>query len=139
MQDLTKKGSARATVLARAIPVGVKERQMVTRGRDLEMGGAMDDPTPWAQVVRSFAPYVHAVAVRAYGLGEAEAEEVFQEVFLRTYLRLGELDGDEARCAWVTSLTREVAARRSRGAPPAAELLAELDGALRREQRRSRP
>src|SRR5918997_7071724 len=97
MQDLSKKRSARAAVPARAIHVKVKERQMVTRGRDLEMGGAMDDQASWAEVVRSFAPYVHAMAVRAYGLGEREAEEVFQEVFLRTYLRLGELDGDEAR------------------------------------------
>ena len=139
MQDLSKKRSARATVPARGIQVEVKERQMVTRGRDLEIGGAMDDQPSWAQVVRSFAPYVHAVAVRAYGLGEAEAEEVFQEVFLRTYLRLGELNDDEARHAWVTSLTREVAAGRSRGAPPSAELLDRLDAALCREQRRSRP
>jgi DNA-directed RNA polymerase specialized sigma24 family protein len=139
MQDLSKKRSARATVPARAVHVGVKERLMVTRGRDLELGAAMDEQADWAQVVRSYAPYVHAVAVRAYGLGEVEAEEVFQEVFLRTYLRLGQLDGDEARRAWVTSLTREVAAARSRGVAPSADLLGRLDGALRREQRRMRP
>jgi DNA-directed RNA polymerase specialized sigma24 family protein len=136
MQDLSKKRSARTTVPVRVIHTRVKERLMATRGRDLEIGGAMDDQAAWAEIVRTFAPYVHAVATEAYGLGEREAEDVFQEVFLRTWLRLGRLAGHAERRAWVMSLTREVAAERSRGAPPAEELLADFDRALRDETER---
>jgi DNA-directed RNA polymerase specialized sigma24 family protein len=71
----------------------------------------MQESSAWGELVRSFAPYVHAVA-RGYGLAEAEAEEVFQEVFLRTWL-LGEPEDDKAMRARIVELTRGVAAARS--------------------------
>jgi DNA-directed RNA polymerase specialized sigma24 family protein len=110
--------------------MSVKERQMVTRGHEFEVDGAVDDPGAWGDLVRCYAPYVHAVAIRAYGLGEVEAEEVFQEVFLRIWLKLGRLETADERRACVAAVARRVAAERSRGAQPSDEILRELDGAL---------
>jgi RNA polymerase sigma-70 factor (ECF subfamily) len=72
------------------------------------------DDAAWPELVRSFAPYVHAVTVRAYGLSEQDAEDVFQEVFLRTWKHLGQLRSDDAVRPWIGQLTRRLSIDRLR-------------------------
>jgi DNA-directed RNA polymerase specialized sigma24 family protein len=52
------------------------------------------DTAAWGALVDRYSPYVHAIAVRAFGLHDREADEVFQEVFCRLYGDLGSLDGE---------------------------------------------
>ena len=44
----------------------------------------------WRELVERFSRYVYAIAVQAFRLPEHDAEDVFQEVFARTYERLDE-------------------------------------------------
>ena len=57
----------------------------------LVLGG---DTGAWGALVDRYSPYVHAIAVRAFGLRDQQADEVFQEVFRRLYADLGSLRGD---------------------------------------------
>jgi RNA polymerase sigma-70 factor, ECF subfamily len=99
----------------------------------------------WPELVRTFAPYVHAIASRAYRLSEPDAEDVFQEVFLRTWKHLGRLRSDDAARPWIGQLTRRLCIDRLRararelsreevGLPAAVaaaeDALAEIDEAL---------
>jgi DNA-directed RNA polymerase specialized sigma24 family protein len=52
------------------------------------------DTSAWGALVDRYSPYVHAIAVRGFGLREREADEVFQEVFRRLYADLGSLGGE---------------------------------------------
>jgi RNA polymerase sigma factor (sigma-70 family) len=72
------------------------------------------DERAWAELVARYSRYVHAIAVRAYRLGEADAEDVFQEVFARTYEHLGTLRDDAAIRPWLGQLTRRLAIDRLR-------------------------
>ena len=54
------------------------------------------DDDAWEELVRRFSRYVLAIAQQAYRLSPADAEDVFQDVFARTYERLGDLRNDEA-------------------------------------------
>jgi DNA-directed RNA polymerase specialized sigma24 family protein len=64
----------------------------------------------WEPLVRRYAPYVHAVCRRSYGLAESDAEEVFQEVFMQAWTQLGELRGEEVVRPRIVELTHRVAA-----------------------------
>jgi RNA polymerase sigma factor (sigma-70 family) len=126
--------------------MGTAGRTGLQRDADIEArNGRRDDAGAWGELVRRFAPYVHAIAVRAYGLPEREAHEVFEEVFLRTFLQLDELRDDEVKRAWIVRLTRRVAADQHRMArghdlEPPEDLLQELEDALRvREAMRRLP
>ena len=55
-----------------------QDADVVARCRTGEDGAAQE-------LVRRFSPYVDAITVRAYRLSEQDAEDVFQEVFLRTW------------------------------------------------------
>lgn len=99
------------------------------------------DAAAWNELVERFSRYVYAIAVRAYRLPEHDAEDVFQEVFARTYERLGSLRDDEAIKPWLAQLTRNAcvdrlrrAAREQPEGEPAAEgvdaMLEQLDEAL---------
>jgi RNA polymerase sigma-70 factor (ECF subfamily) len=72
------------------------------------------DDRAWQELVGRFAPYVYAIAVRAYRLSEEDAEDVFQEVFLRTWQHIGELRSDAAIRPWIGQLTRRLAIDRLR-------------------------
>jgi RNA polymerase sigma-70 factor (ECF subfamily) len=72
------------------------------------------DADAWPEFVHRFAPYVHAIAVRGYRLSEQDAEDVFQEVFLRAWTRIGDLREDAAIRAWLGQLTRRLAIDRLR-------------------------
>ena len=98
------------------------ETGFVPRGRRSE------DADGWRELVRRFAPYVHAVC-GAHELREDEGERVFEEVFTRMWTEIDRLEDDEALRARVTELTEDVA-RESARAPVSAETLRMLSQAL---------
>ena len=98
------------------------------------------DEQAWAELVERFSRYVYAIAIQGFRLSEADAEDVFQEVFARTYERLDALRDDSAVKPWLAQLTRNLCIDklrdRARVEPTedieagAVETLAELDLAL---------
>jgi len=88
------------------------------------------DQEAWAELVNRFSRYVYAIAVRVYRLPEPDAEDVFQEVFTRTWEHLDELRDDTAVRPWIATLTRRLCVDRLRAGAreaPAEETL-ELEG-----------
>jgi RNA polymerase sigma factor (sigma-70 family) len=102
------------------------------------------DAAAWHELVERFSRYVYAIAVRAYRLPEHDAEDVFQDVFARTYERLASLRDDESIRPWLAQLTRNACVdrlRKSAREQPVEEAdegvdaaLAELDEALAVQQ-----
>ena len=88
----------------------------------------------WNELVERFSRYVYAIAVRAYRLPEHDAEDVFQEVFARTYERLDSLRNDAAIRPWIAQLTRNACVDRlrsgSREEPMAEAMEGEADAVL---------
>ena len=66
------------------------------------------DDEAWRELVERFSRYVYAIAVQAFRLTEHDAEDVFQEVFARTYERLESLRDDAAIRPWLAQLTRRL-------------------------------
>ena len=88
------------------------------------------DQEAWAELVNRFSRYVYAIAVRVYRLPEPDAEDVFQDVFTRTWEHLDELRDDLAVWPWIATLTRRLCVDRLRAGAreaPAEEAL-ELEG-----------
>jgi RNA polymerase sigma factor (sigma-70 family) len=80
--------------------------------------------------VERFSRYVYAIASQAYRLADHDADDVFQEVFARTYEHLGRLRDDEAIRPWIGQLTRRLAIDRLRASSrerPEAEALDVVD------------
>ena len=73
---------------------------------DLVAGCRKGDPEAWNALVERFSRYVSAIATQAFRLPQHEAEDVFQNVFLRVFERLDTLRSDEAVRPWVGQLTR---------------------------------
>jgi RNA polymerase sigma factor (sigma-70 family) len=69
----------------------------------------------WRELVERFSRYVYAIAVQAFRLSEHDAEDVFQEVFARTYERLESLRDDAAIRPWLAQLTRRLCIDSLRG------------------------
>jgi RNA polymerase sigma factor (sigma-70 family) len=90
-------------------PETLSDRELVARCR-------RGDDAAWAALVERYARYVHAIAVRAFGLTGGDAEDVFQEAFARTYEHLDRLRDDDAIRPWLASTTRRLAIDRLRGA-----------------------
>src|SRR5688500_992519 len=100
------------------------------------------DEAAWTELVTRFSRYVYAIATQAFRLSEHDAEDVFQEVFARTYEHLDKLRQDEAIRPWIAQLTRRLCIDHLRSAareqptdeklePPGFdESLARLDEAL---------
>ncbi len=102
------------------------------------------DDDAWRELVQHHARYVHAIAVRGFRLQPADAEDVFQETFARTYEHLDRLRDDDAIGAWIAQVARRLALARLRahgregpagadGVPEAAEIdarLARVDDAV---------
>jgi RNA polymerase sigma factor (sigma-70 family) len=89
------------------------------------------DQEAWAELVNRFSRYVYAIAVRVYRLPEADAEDVFQEVFTRTWQHLDELRDDTALRPWIATATRRLCVDRLRAdarEAPAEELEVESAG-----------
>jgi RNA polymerase sigma-70 factor (ECF subfamily) len=92
------------------------------------------DPHAWPEFVRRYSPYVYAITVRAYRLSSQDAEDVFQEVFIRAWQHLDELRDDDALRPWLGQLTRRLAIDRIRsGAREQARAELEVEYALSAE------
>ena len=72
------------------------------------------DQQAWAELVQRFSRYVYAISVQAFRLSEADAEDVFQEVFARAYQHLDGLRDDAAVRPWLAQLTRRLCIDRLR-------------------------
>jgi RNA polymerase sigma factor (sigma-70 family) len=73
------------------------------------------DQDAWSELVNRFSRYVYAITSRVYSLSTSDAEDVFQEVFTRTYEHLGELRDDTALRPWIATLTRRLCVDHLRG------------------------
>jgi RNA polymerase sigma factor (sigma-70 family) len=73
---------------------------------DLVAGCRRGDPEAWNALVERFSRYVSAIATQAFRLPEHDAEDVFQDVFAKTFERLGTLRSDDAIRPWIGQLTR---------------------------------
>jgi DNA-directed RNA polymerase specialized sigma24 family protein len=91
-------------------------------------GRRSEDVEGWHEIVRRFAPYVHAMCV-AHGLTENAAEPVFHEVFTRIWTEIDRLENDDALRARVVGLTRDVVTESTQTAVPA-DTLRSLSEAL---------
>ena len=67
------------------------------------------DQQAWGDLVDRYSSYVYAIAVRGFRLDQHAAEDLFQDVFARTYERLGQLQDPGALRAWIGQLTRRLA------------------------------
>lgn len=67
------------------------------------------DREAWGAVVQSHAGLVNGLLRGAYRLSAHDVEDAFQEVFIRIYLRLGDLRDEHALPGWVAQVTRNVA------------------------------
>jgi len=82
------------------------------------------DREAWNELVERFSRYVYAVCVKGFRLGEEDAEDVFQEVFMRVFTHLDTLRDDAALRPWIAQLTRRLcldSISRSGREQPAAE------------------
>ena len=68
----------------------------------------------WNELVERFSRYVYAICIKAFRLADHDAEDVFQEVFARTYERLDGLRDDAAIRPWIAQLTRRLCIDRFR-------------------------
>jgi RNA polymerase sigma factor (sigma-70 family) len=73
------------------------------------------DQAAWAELVNRFSRYVYAIIGQGFGLRAENAEDVFQEVFTRTYQHLDRLRDDEAIRPWIAQLTRRLCIDHIRG------------------------
>jgi RNA polymerase sigma-70 factor (ECF subfamily) len=83
------------------------------------------DEGAWHALVERYGRYVHAIAAQGFRLPPDVAEDVFQEVFLRVYERLGTLRSGEALRPWVAQLTRRCCLD-----APGEDVMARLDEAF---------
>ena len=80
----------------------------MTQDSELVARCLKDDPAAWEELVARYSRYVYAIVVQAYRLSDHDAEDAFQDVFLRVYDRLGSLRDPEAFRPWIAQLTRRV-------------------------------
>lgn len=73
---------------------------------ELVAGCRSGDPVAWDALVERFARYVSAIATQAFRLSAHDAEDVFQNVFVRVFERLDSLRSDDAIRPWIGQLTR---------------------------------
>jgi RNA polymerase sigma factor (sigma-70 family) len=66
------------------------------------------DQEAWSLLVERYSRYVYAIAVRGFGLVDPEAEDVFQETFVRVYERLDRLRDPAALRPWIGQVTRRL-------------------------------
>ena len=85
----------------------LSDRELVSRCR-------AGDQQAWSELVERFSRYVYAIAVQAFRLPDADAEDVFQEVFARAFQHLDKLRDDAAVRPWLAQLTRRLCIDRLR-------------------------
>jgi len=64
------------------------------------------DTGAWNELVERYSRYVYAICVRGFRLSDEDAEDVFQDVFTRAFMRLETLRDDSALRPWLAQLTR---------------------------------
>jgi RNA polymerase sigma-70 factor (ECF subfamily) len=64
------------------------------------------DSDAWNELVERYSRYVYAICVRGFRLSEEDAEDVFQDVFTRAFMRLDTLRDASALRPWIAQLTR---------------------------------
>jgi RNA polymerase sigma-70 factor (ECF subfamily) len=79
------------------------------------------DQASWRLLVERHASLVNAILRGGFRMDGHDAQDAFQEVFTRLYLRLGELRNDQSVGGWIAATTRNVALdwvrRRAREVP----------------------
>ena len=60
----------------------------------------------WNELVERYSRYVYAICIRGFRLSDEDAEDVFQDVFTRAFMRLETLRDDSAFRPWIAQLTR---------------------------------
>jgi RNA polymerase sigma factor (sigma-70 family) len=83
------------------VVASLSDAQLVARCRT-------GDEAAWSELVVRFSRYVYAIIGQGFSLRAQDAEDVFQEVFARTYQHLGRLRDDEAIRPWIAQLTRRL-------------------------------
>jgi RNA polymerase sigma factor (sigma-70 family) len=73
------------------------------------------DQAAWNELVNRFSRYVYAITSRVYRLNRQDAEDVFQDVFTRTFEHLEDLRDDAAVRPWIATLTRRLCVDKLRG------------------------
>ena len=76
------------------------------------------DPDAWNLLVERFARYVLAICRSGFKLSTEDAEDVFQEVFAKTYTDLHRLRDDDAIRPWIAQVTRRACIDRIRSRRP---------------------
>ncbi len=66
------------------------------------------DAEAWNALVERFSRYVYVICTRGFRFSEHDAEDAFQDVFVRIYSKLGTLRDDDALKPWIAQLTRRV-------------------------------
>jgi RNA polymerase sigma factor (sigma-70 family) len=66
------------------------------------------DDAAWAVLVERYSRYVYAIAGRGFRLPDHDAEDVFQDVFLRVYQRLDSVRDPGALRSWIGQVTRRL-------------------------------
>jgi RNA polymerase sigma factor (sigma-70 family) len=66
------------------------------------------EPSAWDDLVGLYSRYVYAIVSQGYRLSGPDAEDAFQDVFLRVYDRLGTLRDPDSIRPWIAQLTRRV-------------------------------
>jgi RNA polymerase sigma-70 factor (ECF subfamily) len=75
------------------------------------------DQDAWRELVERHAGLVNGVLRGVFRLASHDAEDVFQEVFTRVYVRLGSLRDEHAVGSWIAQIARNAALDRLRSAP----------------------
>jgi RNA polymerase sigma-70 factor (ECF subfamily) len=78
------------------------DRELVARCRT-------GDRAAWEELVRRHAAMVNAILRGGFRLDQHAAEDVFQDVFTRVYLRLDSVRDDGAVRAWIGQIARNAA------------------------------
>jgi RNA polymerase sigma factor (sigma-70 family) len=99
------------------------------------------DQAAWGLLVDRYNRYVLAICTQAYRLGEHDAEDVFQDTFVRVHENIGRLKDPSALRPWIAQVARRLCIDRIRAGgrvvvsedvePPGAdETMSRLDEAL---------
>jgi RNA polymerase sigma factor (sigma-70 family) len=100
----------------------IEQRELLSRCRAGEEGA-------WEELVARFSRYVYGIAVRGFRLEREDAEDAFQEVFLRVFEHLDMLRDERALRSWIGQVARRVCLDRVRARVPSPAGGLEVEGA----------
>jgi RNA polymerase sigma factor (sigma-70 family) len=87
---------------------GARSEQALSHDAGLVARCRAGDQAAWGELVERYSRYVYAIAVRGFRFPESDAEDVFQDTFLRVYERIGTLRDDEAIRPWIAQVARRL-------------------------------